>query len=640
MDLMPLPASLVAGQGAMALGDSFAASVEACRDDRVAAAAARLAPRIAARTGAPFASGGAGAAVLAIRCGAAPHPVQQAVEDESYSLSVTPRGARIEAPTPYGALRGLETFLQLIEPGPGSWQVPAVTIDDRPRFPWRGLLIDSCRHFLPVEALKRNLDAMADVKMNVLHWHLSEDQGFRVESRRYPKLHELGSDGAFYTQAEVRDIVTYARARGIRVVPEFDVPGHTTAWFVGHPELAAAPGPYRIERSWGIFDPAMDPTKEEVFRFLDRLFGEMARLFPDPYFHVGGDEVNGKQWDASPRIAEYRKQRGLGSNEALHAAFNARLVEILARHGKKTAGWDEILVPTLPKEILVQSWRGPASLAKAAAGGYAGILSSGWYLDHMLPASAHYAVDPGAGEVAALPEEARRLVLGGEACMWTEFVTPEMLDGRIWPRAAAIAERLWSPASVADVENMYRRLESESQRLEDLGLTHRSAPLRMLRRLASGRPSGPLEALADLLEPVKGYARSEARSYTSRTPLNRLVDAVRPESDAARRFARLVDRFLAGGEGRDEIVLQLSTWRALRASLDPLLAANPLLAEAEPIASDLSSAAALALRVLEGTVEPTPEDVALLDRIAAPRAELLLMVAAPIRKLVEHGKHP
>jgi hexosaminidase len=285
----------------------------------------------------------------------------------------------------------------------------------------------------------------------------------------------------------------------------------------------------------------------------------------------------------------------------------------------------------------VQSWRGPASLAEAASAGFSGILSNGWYLDHMLPAAQHYAVDPLGKEAAALPAEARARILGGEACMWNEYVTAEMLDGRIWPRAAAIAERLWSAASVADPDDMYRRLEAASQRLEGLGLTHRSGPRRMLARLAAGRPSDALERFADVLEPVKGYARSQAGSYTSRTPLNRLVDAVRPESDTGRRFARLVDRFLADParrEGREEISRLLSAWSGLRAQLDPVFAANPMLAEAEPIAADLSAAAALALRALDGTPKGAPEDATLLDRIAAPRAELVLTVAQPIRRLL------
>src|SRR5262249_54536200 len=187
------------------------------------------------------------------------------------------------------------TFLQLVDVSSDGFAAPAVTIPDRPRFPWRGLMIDVARHFAPIDVLKRNLDGMEAVKMNVFHWHLTDNQGFRIESKKFPKLHEMGSDGLYYTQDEVRDVITYARDRGIRVIPEFEMPGHSTAMFVAHPELASAPGPYQIERRWGVMDPAMDPTNEQTYKFLDQFINEMAKLFPNQFFHISGDEVNNKQ---------------------------------------------------------------------------------------------------------------------------------------------------------------------------------------------------------------------------------------------------------------------------------------------------------------------------------------------------------
>ena len=179
-------------------------------------------------------------------------------------------------------------------------------------------------------------DAMAAVKLNVFHWHLSDDQGFRVESKKFPKLHEMGSDGLFYTQEEIRGLIAYARERGIRVVPEFDMPGHSTAWFVGHPELASGPGPYQIDRKWGVLNPAMDPTNEKVYKFLDEFIGEMAILFPDHFFHVGGDEVNGKEWDANPKIQEFIRAHDLKNNAGLQLYFNKKLQAIAA------AGFDAV----------------------------------------------------------------------------------------------------------------------------------------------------------------------------------------------------------------------------------------------------------------------------------------------------------
>ncbi len=256
---------------------------------------------------------------------AAGQPVQGPDEDESYTLDVAPAGARLTAPTVVGALRGLATLEQLVQADSAGFYLPAVHISDAPRFPWRGVLIDAGRHFVPPELIRRTLDGMAAVKLNVLHWHLSEDQGFRVESKRFPKLHGLGSDGQYYTQQELRDLVAYARDRGIRVVPEFDMPGHSTSWFVGYPEHASAPGPYAIERRFGVFPPAFDPTRESTYLFLEQFITEMTGIFPDPYWHIGGDEVMGKQWNENPRIAAYKRTHGMRTNEALQAHFNQRL---------------------------------------------------------------------------------------------------------------------------------------------------------------------------------------------------------------------------------------------------------------------------------------------------------------------------
>ena len=503
-------------------------------------------------------------ATLIIQCEHASEPVQRLGEDESYHLEITPQQARLSAPNPLGVLRGLETFRQLIVSGPGGLEAPAIDIQDHPRFPWRGLHLDVSRHWMPIEVVKRNLDGMAAVKLNVFHWHLSDDQGFRVESKRFPKLQQLGSDGLYYTQEQVREVIAYARDRGIRVVPEFDIPGHTTSWLVGYPQLASAPGPYQIEREWGVFDPTMDPTRESTYQFLDAFIGEMAALFPDPFFHIGGDEVTGKQWKSSPRIRAFMRKNRLKSTEDLQAYFNRRLQKIVAKHGKRMEGWDEILDPDLPKDIVIQSWRGQKSLAEAARHGFSGILSAGYYLDHMEPASTLYAVDPLDGDAASLTDEEKARILGGEVAMWGEFVSPENVDSRIWPRAAAVAERLWSPREVKDVTSMYRRLDQVSRDLDQLGLTHRSSYLPMLERLAAGDPVEPLKTLADVVVPATFGQRIRTHRYTQLTPLNRFVDAVRPESETAREFAALVDRM-----DRAQMRTWLTRWRDNDARIDP-----------------------------------------------------------------------
>jgi hexosaminidase len=297
LNLMPQPANLTLGAGTLKIDSSFTIAITGHSEARLDRAADRFIKQLRQQTALDLANRahGTSTATLVVHTDHASKEVQELGEDESYRLEVTSSGARLNATNPLGVLRGLQTLLQLIQVTPDGFAAPAVTIQDQPRFPWRGTMIDVSRHFIPLEVLKRNLDGMEAVKMNVFHWHLSENQGFRIESKKFPKLHELGSDGHFYTQDEVRDLIAYARDRGIRVVPEFDMPGHSTAWFVGYPELASGPGPYSIERKWGIFDPAMDPTSEKTYKFLDELIGEMTKLFPDNYFHIGGDEVNGKE---------------------------------------------------------------------------------------------------------------------------------------------------------------------------------------------------------------------------------------------------------------------------------------------------------------------------------------------------------
>ena len=638
---MPIPAKISAAEGRLSIDGKFRIAIAGRQDPSVLAYASRLISRLGRQTGLalnPDVDVAAAQAALVIECERPRRDVQTLHEDENYRLVVATKQARLTAATPLGAMRGMETFLQLVARNGYNFAAPAITIVDQPRFPWRGLHIDVSRHWMPIEVIRRNLDGMAAAKLNVLHWHLSDDQGFRIESKKYPKLSGLGSDGNFYTQDQVREVLAYARGRGIRVVPEFDVPGHTASWFVGYPELASAPGPYKIERTFEVLAPCMDPTREVVYEFLDGFIGEMSRLFPDEYFHIGGDEVNGIQWDASERIAAFKREHGMKGNRELQAYFNQRVQAIVKKHGKRMEGWDEILSPGLPDDIVIQSWRGQKSLAEAARLGYRGLLSSGYYLDLMHSAALHYAVDPLGKQAARLTPEQKKRILGGEACMWVEYATPENIDSRIWPRAAAIAERLWSPADTADVNSMYRRLEVMSRRLKELGLTHRSSYQIMLQRLAGSDPVEPLKTLADVVEPVKEYARSSSREYTQQTPLNRVVDAARPESDVARDFSKLVNRL---NENRDAVRTWLTLWRDNAAKLSPTIHRSPLLQEVEPLSNDLAKLGALGLEALDyrESGKPPPDSwvknaTAFLDTAKQPRAEVSIAVVAPIEKLV------
>jgi hexosaminidase len=648
--LMPIPSNLQMGTGRLLIDRSFSVGISGDSDPRLQRGVERFLNDLRRQTGMlplDMKVTDQSKAMLVIRAAHANKEILELGEDESYSLEVSNAGAKLDAPTTLGALHGLQTFLQLVTITADGFAVPALSIQDKPRFPWRGLMIDAGRHFIPLDVLKRNIDGMAAVKLNVLHWHLSENQGFRVESKKFPKLHELGSDGLFYTQDEIRDLIAYARERGIRVMPEFDMPGHSTAWFVGYPELASAPGPYQIERKWGVFDPAMDPTQESTYRFLNDFIGEMAGLFPDQYFHIGGDEVNGKQWDANPKIQEFKRSHGIKNNEDLQAYFNKRVQEIVSKHGKTMVGWDEILRPDLPKNIVVQSWRGQDSLAAAAKQGYRGLLSHGYYVDLMWSAERHYSFDPLGGAGANLSPEEKQRVLGGEACMWGEYVSPENIDSRIWPRTAAIAERLWSPQEVRDVDSMYQRMEKVSRKLDWLGLTHNSGYAPMLRRIAGSDDISALRVLADVVEPVKDYNRGDqaATAPTSADPLNRLVDAARPESLKARHFDDQVDKLLSGkpdAETKTQIKSQLTLWRDNQAKLQPLAAQSSLLKEVVPISQDLSSLASAGLRAMDylGSGQHAPSDWAteqlgLVEQAKKPKAQVLLMIAPSVQKLIQ-----
>jgi len=647
LNLMPVPASVQMQPGRLAITNAFSVATKGYADDRLRGSITRMTRRLAGRTVITLPLDLAvdeSTATLVVQCERAGDPIPSLNEDESYSLEITDKQARLVAPTVVGALRGLETFLQLLQGDRAGSYLPGIRINDQPRFPWRGLLIDVARHYQPPEVLKRNLDAMAAVKLNVFHWHLTEDQGFRVESRKFPKLHLMGSDGLYYTQDQVREIIAYAADRGIRVMPEFDIPGHSTSWLVGHPELGSAPGPYKIERGAGIFEPALDPTRDQTYKFLDGFLGEMASLFPDAYLHIGGDENEGKQWDRNPRIQAFMKEKGIKDNHALQAYFNQRVLKILQKYGKKMIGWEEILHTDLPKDAVIQSWRGPASLADAAKKGYNGILSAGYYIDLIYPASQHYRADPLPIDSPLTAEEAKH-VLGGEATMWSEWVSPETIDSRIWPRTAAIAERLWSPRTVTDVDDMYRRLSVISTQLEELGLTHEKNYSMLLRRLAGSENIGALRTLASVIEPVKEYHRYQVRPQTMLSPLTGLVDAARPDSEAARQFATMVEGFLSDAPRfrlyRSDVRDSLTSWRDAGTALDPLIDRAPGLQEARPLAKNLGEVAAAGLEAIAylstgdaATTQWRDAQLAKLDEAAKPKAALELVIIPSVRKLV------
>ena len=764
--LMPLPVAAELHPGSLDLRRGLTTVGVRCPDARVARALVRFGRQLTQMR--PRTPSVRGRAEFTVSCARRGGSIQLPVEDESYTLTVRPLELSLSAQTPYGVLRGLETILQLVQRTDTSLILPAVTIEDRPRYPWRGLMIDVSRHWMPKEVLLRNLDAMAAVKLNVLHLHLSDDQGFRVESRLFSRLHQVGSGGNYYTQPEVREIVSYAADRGIRIVPEFDLPGHSTSFLVAYPELGSRPGPYTLARDYGIHPATMDPTREEVYEFLDRFVGEMARLFPDPFVHIGGDEVSARtDWNSNARIQQFMRDHKIEGNHALQAYFNRRLQAILKNHGRALVAWDEILGDSLSGTVAVQAWRGHEKLFEAVHQGFAGILSAGWYLDHKLPAADLYRVDPArmrdavtivpdsarwkawsvrlrAGEtvfdgrlalfgppdhitgalevmgsvrpivsgsvngdtlrlvlraqegntpftvvtradsltgtmglfgfplpiggkrsggsdmpgtsiptffeVPALTPESERRIVGGEAAMWSEAVSAGTIDSRIWPRTAAIAEKLWTPAELTDdVDDMYRRLDSVSAFLTLRGVTHESAyPGALHDLLGSGADVAALRTLVDALEEVKFYGRLGFNPAQLQEPeLRSLADVARPESRTARRFAARIDAFLADTARRADVQsirAQLVTWRDNHARLLPTLGGARQAQDIRTLSERLAAASTIglaALDALERKQTLPAADVARYTReltaAAAPRAAVMTPAIPAIQKLIDQA---
>ncbi|WP_216688300.1 beta-N-acetylhexosaminidase [Hymenobacter siberiensis] len=650
--LLPLPAEMHWGQGRLNLRTPLKLQLNTSPDPAVAAAARRMLARL--QGPAEPAKG----PVLQIRYGRTGLP--EKLDEERYSLRVTPVGVSIDAPTSLGVLRALATLEQLPITEKKQRYLPEVDIQDQPRFAWRGLLIDAARHFMPVAVIKRNLDGMAAVKLNVLHWHLTDDQGFRIESKVFPRLQTVGStDGLYYTQAEVREVVAYAAARGIRVVPELDMPSHTTSWIVAYPRLASNDSVYAPYQKWRTTNVAIDPTRETTYTFLDSLLTEMTGLFPDPYFHAGGDENDGRNWRRTPHIVAYMKANKMVKDDGktvdkhqLQTYFNRRVLALLQQRGKTMIGWDEILGPDLPKEVVIQSWRGKKGLSDAARLGHPVLLSNGYYLDLNYSAASSYLTDPLPADTPLTPAE-QRLVLGGEAAMWAEFADSTVLDSRIWPRAAAVAERLWSAqAATQDVADMYRRLNLLSPQLETLGLRHRRAPELLLRQMAGTTSMLPLRTLAEVIEPVKEYKRHfQGYDYTTASVLNRLADAAPAESEVARQFAVLVDSVVAFKPTSPNwlpaslrqlarLQTQAVRWQANDILLQPLLATNPSLTEYGPLSTRLAAVATVVLeRLTQLQTDQSPSLAwlaatrATLDAAQAPAGQAELAVVKAARKL-------
>ena len=596
LGLMPMPEKIVLNNSRFRIKKDFSISIQGNAHERLYKEAKRFNQRLAERTGIFMKTWHVDSSTSASNANLVIHSKSKGIVQlgmkESYSLTISDSKVFIEAESDIGAIRALETLLQLINSDKDGFYFTGAEIIDQPRFAWRGLLISQPYHFMPMDVIKRTLDAIALVKLNVLHFYISDDQAYTIESKKFPVLHKRASNGEYFTQEQIHEIISYADQRGIRVVPELDLPGHSTAILTAFPQFASIKRDYKLQDHWGVFDPTMDPTKEETYVFLDTLLTEVASLFPDQYFHIGGDENNGNDWSRNDSIQHFMKSNGLNTTVALQNYFNKKIQAILKKSNKHIIGWDEILMKEVndssakyffekeqykelvqadvPKDIIIQSWRGMEALLAAAKNGYKGILSKGYYIDLMQPTWYHYSNDPipnnnmmiipdseanfnrfestiidkiKKGARLLTPEE-EKSIIGGEATMWTEHVTPETIDSRVWPRTAAIAERLWSPAHINDVEDMYRRMDLISHHLEWVGSTHLKNKQMMLRRLAGTDDISSLELVVDLVEPVKGYQRNSADNFTKYVPYTLLVDIAVADPQKLRVFRKLVEDYL------------------------------------------------------------------------------------------------
>ena len=650
LNLMPVPAHLQLNPGKFRITRNFAVLVKSAPADSVLCGAVNRAYQALNRkTGALFVQQyiklndtitNASMQVMArVKVNISPDA------DESYNLNIGQNHIDLTAENTIGILRGLQTLVQLCAKDNEGYYLPCVAITDIPRFRWRGLMIDVARHFITADEIKRNIDAMATVKMNVLHWHLTDDEGFRVESKLFPLLQQDGSNGDYYTQAQLRDIVKYAADRGIMIVPEFDMPGHSQSWFAGYPQMASQPGPYRPgpRMQWqnehpdpnrpkgnGITDmianleaPTFDATSERVYTFLDKFFGEMAGIFPSAYVHIGADENNGLAWKLNPKIAAWMQARHMDNPGDLQRYFVGRVHDLLQKRHRQVIGWEEIYNDKLPKDAIVHKWI-PASMggfvksmgaaAEFASQGYKTIISEGFYLDVFMPAYIHY-TNP------AVNGSGSPNILGGEAAQWTELADNGNIAGRIWPRAGAIAERLWSPAGVTDVADMYRRLAALNYQLDEQGLTHLGNYERALRRLAADKADN-LKILTDVLTPVKGYGKMIAglmkgpsASYQT-APLTSVSDIVFVDSETKRKFRTSVVTYLASHdkEAENQIKNYLATWQKNDAILRPLFVGDKRLSDIQDQSQNLSAAAAIGLEALDRADKQAPTEAAWIEK--------------------------
>ncbi|GAK52291.1 beta-hexosaminidase [Candidatus Moduliflexus flocculans] len=442
---------------------------------------------------------------MKLTASAAPHHVIrleltddcQHLGTEGYRLAIMPDAVKISAAAPAGIFYACQTALQLL-PANAPRTLPCAEIEDAPRFRWRGMHLDVCRHFMPKEFIKRCLDLLARYKFNTFHWHLTEDQGWRLEINKHPKLTEIGAwrmengerYGGFYTQDDAREIVAYAQERHITVLPEIEMPGHAVAALAAYPELSCSGGPFEVATTWGIFQDVYCAGNERVFTLLEDVFSEVFDIFPSQYIHIGGDECPKERWKTCHQCQARIQAEGLRNEEELQSYFIKRIEKFLHANNRRLIGWDEILEGGLAPDATVMSWRGEQGGIEAARQGHDVIMTpqSHCYFDHYqssdfanepkafslqppLPLEDVYAYEPIPAEL--MPEEAAH-VLGAQANLWTEYIpTTQQAEYMLLPRLCALSEVVWSPKELRDEANFFSRLPAHFDYFDAMGINYR-----------------------------------------------------------------------------------------------------------------------------------------------------------------------
>ena len=513
LSLVPRPQRVESLDGRFVFGPDTSILVQPDHDE-VAAVGGYLAELLSSPTGFRYEAErsdetGVQDAVILSTQGADP-----SLGEEGYELAVNSERIEIRAVKAEGLFRGVQTLRQLLPPEVESpelasgtaWEVPAVRITDKPRFQWRGLMLDVGRHFFPLTSTKRLIDLLALHRMNVLHFHLTEDQGWRIEIKKHSRLTSVSSNrrespkvgnrhegdgkpyGGFYTQDEIREIVAYAVSRYITVVPEIELPGHSQAVLAAYPELGCTGGPYEVATRWGVHKDVYCAGKEETFEFLQDVFDEVLDLFPSEYIHIGGDECPKDRWKECEFCQARIESEGLADEHELQSYFIARMEKYLNARGRQIIGWDEILEGGLAPNAAVMSWRGVEGGIKAANAGHNVVMSptSHCYFDYcqsedkenepeaiggLLPLEQVYSLDPVPGE---LPADKHSYIIGVQGNVWTEYIrTPEEVDYMTFPRACALAEVAWTPPELRDWDDFRDRLDGMLRRLDVLRVHYR-----------------------------------------------------------------------------------------------------------------------------------------------------------------------